>query len=113
MAYLITTIQGMKNINELLLNQKSLERIVGTNFHDLDVKVTELTTTVNLLKQELDAVASPNSDDDDKGPTLHHIFSLLQSRRRGCLANEDGTEEGGTNKATKEKKGKEVKGDQA
>ncbi|KAE8793739.1 hypothetical protein D1007_31574 [Hordeum vulgare] len=51
MAYLISTIWGMeKNINELLVNQKSLERIVETKFHDLDVMVTELTTTVNLLK---------------------------------------------------------------
>ncbi|KAE8814486.1 hypothetical protein D1007_07997 [Hordeum vulgare] len=39
MAYLINAIQGMeKNINGILLNEKSLERIVETKFHGLDIK---------------------------------------------------------------------------
>ncbi|KAE8806504.1 hypothetical protein D1007_17314 [Hordeum vulgare] len=51
MTNLVSAMQGMeKNINELLLNQKSLERIVQTKFHDLDNKVEQLTTTVNQLK---------------------------------------------------------------
>ncbi|KAE8810950.1 Pumilio-like protein 1 [Hordeum vulgare] len=74
MAYLVSTIQGMeKNINKLLLNQKSLGRIVEPKFCDLDTKVTELTTTVNQLKEEIDAVPSPSlddDDDDDESPTL-------------------------------------------
>ncbi|KAE8776719.1 hypothetical protein D1007_50596 [Hordeum vulgare] len=53
MAHLIRTIQGMeKNINYILQNHKSLERIVENKFHVLDVKVTELATTVNKLKRE-------------------------------------------------------------
>ncbi|KAE8816425.1 nucleolysin tiar [Hordeum vulgare] len=71
MTYLISTIQGMeKNINQIMLNQKSIERIVDTKFHDMDVKVTELTTTVNQLKQEVDAVPAPSSSDDDDNPPL-------------------------------------------
>ncbi|KAE8782944.1 hypothetical protein D1007_43636 [Hordeum vulgare] len=47
MSFLVSAIQGMeKNISEILLNHKSLDRIVETKFHDLDVKVTELSTTV-------------------------------------------------------------------
>ncbi|KAE8803480.1 hypothetical protein D1007_20711 [Hordeum vulgare] len=47
MSFLVSTIQGMeKKVSEILLNQKSLERIVETKFPDLDVKVTELTTTL-------------------------------------------------------------------
>ncbi|KAE8771706.1 hypothetical protein D1007_56391 [Hordeum vulgare] len=41
MAFLMSTIQGMeKNIKDILLKQKSLERIGETKFHDLDVKVS-------------------------------------------------------------------------
>ncbi|KAE8789807.1 hypothetical protein D1007_36020 [Hordeum vulgare] len=58
-----------KNINELLLNQESLGRIVETKFHELDNKVTGLTTTVNQVKQEVDAIPLPSSDDDGS-PTL-------------------------------------------
>ncbi|KAE8771357.1 putative receptor protein kinase ZmPK1 [Hordeum vulgare] len=66
MSFLVSTIQGMeKNISEILLNQKSLERIVETKFHDLDVKVTELTTTVKQLQHEVDRVKIPHSSDDD------------------------------------------------
>ncbi|KAE8788882.1 hypothetical protein D1007_37000 [Hordeum vulgare] len=71
MAYLVSTIQGMdKNINVLLLNQKSLERIVEKKFHELNNKVTKLTTMVNQMKQEVDAAPFPSSDDDDECPTL-------------------------------------------
>ncbi|KAE8790624.1 hypothetical protein D1007_35046 [Hordeum vulgare] len=72
MTFLITGIQGMeKNIKDILLDQKSLERIVETKFHDLDIKATKLTTTVNHLKQEVDAVpTSSSSSDDDEGPSL-------------------------------------------
>ncbi|KAE8801699.1 nucleolysin tiar [Hordeum vulgare] len=69
MVFLISTIQGMeKNITDILLNQKSLERIIETKFHELDIKVIELITTVNQLKHEVDVVHTPSSscgDDDD------------------------------------------------
>ena len=71
MSFLVSTIRGMeKNIFEILLNQKSLERIVETKFHDLDVKVTELTTTVKQLHHEVDSVHIPcsNDEDDDDSP---------------------------------------------
>lgn len=47
MAFLVSTVQGMeKNIQQIMLNQKSLERVVATKFHNMDLKVTELTTIV-------------------------------------------------------------------
>ncbi|KAE8812622.1 Nucleolysin TIAR [Hordeum vulgare] len=71
LAYLISaTHRREKNIAELLQNQKSLERIVEAKFHDLDNKVTELTTTINALKQEVDGLPMPSSNNDDS-PTLH------------------------------------------
>ncbi|KAE8794427.1 Nucleolysin TIAR [Hordeum vulgare] len=51
MAFLIGSSRRMeKKISDILLNQKSLERIVETKFQDPDVKVTELTNTVNQLQ---------------------------------------------------------------
>ncbi|KAE8810061.1 hypothetical protein D1007_13268 [Hordeum vulgare] len=47
MAFLVSSVQGMENnIQEILQSQKSLERVMETKFHDMDVKVTELTTIV-------------------------------------------------------------------
>ncbi|KAE8767800.1 hypothetical protein D1007_60789 [Hordeum vulgare] len=84
MTYLVSTIQEMeKNINELLLNQKSLERIVETKFDALDNKVTELTTTVNQLKQKVDPVPLPSSDDDDESPTLL-VHTQFRTRARSA-----------------------------
>lgn len=47
MEFLVSTVQVMeKNIQEIMQNQKSLERIVETKFNNMDMKVTELTTIV-------------------------------------------------------------------
>ncbi|KAI4973438.1 hypothetical protein ZWY2020_035699 [Hordeum vulgare] len=47
MAFLVSNVQGMeKNIQEIMQNQKSLERVVETKLHTMDLKVTELTTIV-------------------------------------------------------------------
>ncbi|KAE8799642.1 hypothetical protein D1007_25025 [Hordeum vulgare] len=54
-----------KNIQEILQNQKSLERVVETKFHDMDEKVMELNTIVKQLQHEVDSVQVPRSDDDD------------------------------------------------
>ncbi|KAE8799929.1 nucleolysin tiar [Hordeum vulgare] len=65
MAFIVSFVQGMeKNIREILQNQKSLERVVETKFHDLDVKVTELNTRVKQLQHEVDSMKIPRSYDD-------------------------------------------------
>ncbi|KAE8780251.1 hypothetical protein D1007_46646 [Hordeum vulgare] len=53
------------NIQEILQGQKIIERVVETKFHDMDVKVTELTTIVKQLQHEFDSVEIPGSDDED------------------------------------------------
>ncbi|KAE8773713.1 hypothetical protein D1007_54018 [Hordeum vulgare] len=66
MEFLVSTVQGMeKNIQEIMQNQKSLERVVETKFHNMDVKVTELTTIVRQLQHEVDSVEIPRSEDED------------------------------------------------
>ncbi|KAE8819971.1 hypothetical protein D1007_02151 [Hordeum vulgare] len=65
MAFLVSSVQGMeKNNQEILQNQKSLERVVETKLHDMDVKVAELNTTVKQLQHEVFSVKIPRSDDD-------------------------------------------------
>ncbi|KAE8784022.1 hypothetical protein D1007_42382 [Hordeum vulgare] len=67
MAFLVSTVQGMeKKIQEIMQNQKSLERVVGTKFHNMDMKVTELTTIVRQLQHEVDSIEIPRSEDEDE-----------------------------------------------
>ncbi|KAE8768212.1 hypothetical protein D1007_60344 [Hordeum vulgare] len=67
MAFLVSIVQGMeKNIQEIMQNEKSLERVVETKFHNMDVKVTELTTIVRQLQHEVDFVEIPRSEDEDE-----------------------------------------------
>ncbi|KAE8781620.1 hypothetical protein D1007_45145 [Hordeum vulgare] len=62
MAFLVSTLQGMeKNIQEIMQNQKSLERVVETKFHNMDMKVTVLTTIVRQLQHEVDSMEIPRS----------------------------------------------------
>ena len=41
-----------KGLATLTQNQESLERIIETKFYDLDLKVTEIQTTVEQLQEE-------------------------------------------------------------
>ncbi|KAI4981338.1 hypothetical protein ZWY2020_021823 [Hordeum vulgare] len=73
MAFLVSSVQGMeKNIQEILQSQKSLEKVVETKFHDMNVKVCELTTIVKQLQHEVDSMEIHRSyveeekDDDDQ-----------------------------------------------
>ncbi|KAE8768727.1 hypothetical protein D1007_59766 [Hordeum vulgare] len=67
MAFLVSTVQGMeKNIQEIMQNQKSLERVVKKRFHNMDVKVTELTTIIRHIQHEVDSVEIPRSEDEDE-----------------------------------------------
>ena len=53
LAYLIqSTLRIEKGLATLTQNQESLERIVETKFYDLDLKVTEIQTTVEQLQEE-------------------------------------------------------------
>ncbi|KAE8794384.1 hypothetical protein D1007_30937 [Hordeum vulgare] len=63
MAFLVISIQGMeKKIQEIMQNQKILERVVETKFHDMDVKVTKLNTIVKQLQLEVQLVKIRRSD---------------------------------------------------
>ena len=66
MTYLLLATQRIEQgLANLVENQESLERIVETKFHDLDVKVTEMGTDLEKLKADVEAKLS----DDDVLPT--------------------------------------------
>ena len=53
LGYLIqATLRIEKGLATLTQNQESLERIIETKFYDLDLKVTEMQTTVEKLQEE-------------------------------------------------------------
>ena len=50
LSYLLeATVRIEKGLETLTQNQESLERIIETKFHDLDVKVTEIHTIVEKI----------------------------------------------------------------
>ncbi|KAE8812688.1 hypothetical protein D1007_10260 [Hordeum vulgare] len=66
-AFIVTTVQGMnKNIQDIMQNQKSFERVVETKFHNMDVKITELTTIVRQLQHVVDSMEIPCSEYEDE-----------------------------------------------
>ena len=64
MTYLLLATQRIKQgLANLVKNQESLERIIETKFHDLDVKVTEMATDVEKLKADFEARYHSDSDE--------------------------------------------------
>jgi len=58
----------------LTQTQASFEWIIETKFHDLDVKVTKIQTTVEHLQGDVDAVKQARSDDsEDERPTTEQF----------------------------------------
>jgi hypothetical protein len=55
-----------KSLADMVANQKSLERIVETKFHDLGIKVTQIQTVVETLKSQVDEVRKGTSSDDEE-----------------------------------------------
>ena len=53
LGYLIqSTLRIEKGLATLTQNQESLERIIETKFYDLDLKVTEIQTTLEQLQEK-------------------------------------------------------------
>ena len=64
MTYLLLATQRIEQgLANLVKNQESLERIMETKFHSLDVKVTEMATDVEKLKADFEARYHSDSDE--------------------------------------------------
>jgi hypothetical protein len=79
------TLRIEKSLADIAANQKSLERIVETKFHDLDVKVTEIQTVVETLKSQVDEVRKGTcSDDEQHQGTCLPMTALFQRMPRSA-----------------------------
>ena len=64
LGYLIqATLRIEKGLATLTQNQESLERIFETKLHDLDVKVTEIQTSVEKIQEELEDKSDKTTTD--------------------------------------------------
>ena len=64
LGYLIqATLRIEKGLATLTQNQESLERIFETKLHDLDVKVTEIQTSVEKIQEELEDRSDKTTSD--------------------------------------------------
>ena len=64
LGYLIqSTLRIEKGLATLTKNQESLERIIEQKFYDLDVKVTEIQTTVEHLQEEAEEKKGKSTTD--------------------------------------------------
>ena len=78
LGYLIqVTLRIEKGLATLTQNQESLERIFETKMHDLDVKVTEIQSTVEKIQEEL--------EDRDEGPTTDDFQQVPRGPRSSAV----------------------------
>ena len=87
MQYLLeATLRIERSLANLTQTQASFERIIETKFHDLDVKVTEIQTTVEQLQGDVDAVRKARSDDSgDDGPTTEQFQTVPRAARSAAV----------------------------
>ena len=78
LSYLLeATVRIDKGLATLTQNQESLERIIETKFHDLDVKVTEIQTTVEKLQEEVeDRSDRPTTDAFQRVPRAQRSAAM-------------------------------------
>ena len=77
LGYLIaSTLRIEKGLATLTQNQESLERITETKFYDIDLKVTEMQTTVEQLQEEAE---------ERKGQATTYAFQRVPRGQR-CAA---------------------------
>ena len=76
LGYLIqATLRIEKGLATLTQNQESLERIIETKFYDLDLKVTEIQTTVEELQEEAE---------ERKGKATTQVFHRVPRAQRSA-----------------------------
>ncbi|KAE8795499.1 hypothetical protein D1007_29583 [Hordeum vulgare] len=87
MEFLISTTRGMeKNTSNILLNQKSLESIVETKFHDLDVKACEIGPKYTKVESEKNQL---QLDYDALKKTLEDKVKVLAKLKETSEADEE------------------------
>ena len=60
-----------------------------TKFYDLDVKVTEIQTTVEKLKKDMDKVRETDEDSGDERPTTDRFHTVPRAPRSAAIPTAD------------------------
>jgi hypothetical protein len=86
MTYLLeASLRIEQSLANLSKNQASLERIVEAKFYELDVKVTEIQTTVEKLKSDVDIVRTAIDDSGDDRPTTDRFQTVPRAARSAAV----------------------------
>jgi hypothetical protein len=76
-----------QSLANLAKNQESFEKIIDTKFHDLDVKVTKVQTTIESLKKEVDeAKLDTSSEDEHQGTGLPTTTQFQKMPRSAAVS---------------------------
>ena len=87
MQYLLeATLRIERSLTNLTQTQASFERIIETKFHNLDVKMTEIQTTVEQLQGDVNAVKLARSNDSgDDRPTTERFQTVPRAARTAAV----------------------------
>ena len=87
-SYLLeATVRIEKGLATLTQNQESLERIIETKFYDLDLKVTEIQTTVEQLQEEVeDREGRTTTEAYQRVPRAHRFVVVPVSDTRATTS---------------------------
>src|SRR3989337_142474 len=87
MTYLLeATLRIERSLANLTQTQASFERIIETKFQDLDVKVTDIQTTVEQLQGDVDAIRkAPLDDSGDDRPTTERFQKVPRTPRSAAV----------------------------
>ena len=75
------TLRIDRSLSNISKNQESLEWIVETKIHDLDVKITEVQTVVEKLQEDVEASRIAAEDSGDERPTTQRFKTVPRAPR--------------------------------
>nr|XP_020185107.1 uncharacterized protein LOC109770807 [Aegilops tauschii subsp. strangulata] len=86
MRYLLkATLRIERSLANISKNQEILERIVETKIHNLDVKITEVQSVVEKLKDDVEASRIAAEDSGDEGPTTQRLRTVPRAPRSSAV----------------------------
>jgi hypothetical protein len=86
MTFLLeATLRIERSLANLSKNQASLERIVEAKFYELDVKVTEVQTIVEKLRDDVELSRATAEDSGDNRPTTERFQTVPRAARSAAV----------------------------
>ena len=90
MTYLLeATLRIERSLANISKNQETLERIVETKVHDLDVKIIEVQTILEKPKDDVEAARVATEDNGDELPTTQRFQTVPRAPRSSSASDAD------------------------